>query len=124
MDLYQYRIDVKRVVDGDTVDAMVDLGFRTWTDNRLRLYGIDTPESRTRDDAERAAGKAATAALSGVLDDAKEEGRSVLMKSHGLDKYGRSLATLFVERDDGSYLNVNDWLLENGYAKPYFGGAR
>ena len=111
--LYHYNAEVTRVVDGDTVDALVDLGFNTYSKQRIRLYGINTPEIRTRDKIEKKAGLAAMARLEELLAD--NDNRCVIRTS--LDKkgkYGRWLGEVFVEDE-----NINQWLISEGYAKEY-----
>ena len=85
--MYEYKVRIVKVVDGDTVDVDIDLGFDVWLNNqRIRLYGIDTPESRTRDLEEKKYGKAATAYLIEKL----QIGTPVL-RSYGSGKFGRIL---------------------------------
>lgn len=112
--MYQYEIEVLRVLDGDTVDVMVDLGFHIWHTCRLRLYGIDAPETRTRDLTEKEAGFRAKDELIRILADAKENGNRIWINSHGLGKFGRVLATIYV--DD---LNVNDYLITENFVNEY-----
>jgi micrococcal nuclease len=115
--MYEYMAKVTRVIDGDTVDVDIDLGFRVWVHNRLRLYGIDTPETRTRDLEEKEAGLHAKEVLEELL---AQSGNWVRLVSHGLDKYGRSLATIYVQTNADSYdTNVNSYLLKEGLAEPY-----
>ncbi len=103
--MYHYRATVQRVVDGDTVDLTVDLGFRATFTDRFRLYGIDTPELRT---PTYEAGRAARLYL-----EEQVAGRELLIETHmpARDKYGRWLATLHL---DG--LNVNTALVDAGHA--------
>ena len=90
--MYEYRVKILRVVDGDTVDVDIDLGFGVWMHKeRVRLYGIDTPESRTRDLEEKKYGKAASAFLKAKL----QEGTPLLRTyKDGVGKYGRILGEL------------------------------
>ena len=116
--LYHYSAEVTRVVDGDTVDAFVDLGFDMHSKQRVRLYGINTPECRTRDKIEKVAGLAAKARLQEML---KENKNKCVIKT-SLDKkgkYGRVLGVLYVED-----VNLNETLVEEGHADEYFGGSR
>lgn len=108
---YTYKATVVKVVDGDTVDLLVDVGFNVRVQIRTRLYGIDAPE--TREDA----GKAARDALRVVL----PQHAPVIVKTFKdpNDKYGRWLAQIW-EGD----ISINQWLVESGYAKVYDGGAR
>ena len=98
---------------------MVDLGFKTWKETTIRFYGINTPESRTRDLEEKARGKAATARLCAILD--KNDGKFVL-KSHGVGKFGRCLGELFV--DSLGDVSINTQLITEGHGVEYFGGKR
>ena len=109
--MYEYNIKILRVIDGDTVDAMVDLGFAVHKKIRVRLYGINTPESRTRDLEEKERGLKAKDRLINIL---KENEDSVVLKSHGIGKYGRCLGTLFIDNID-----LNKLLLNEGLAGEY-----
>ena len=111
-----YSAKLVRVVDGDTADAMIDLGFNTWVKKRIRFYGVDTWESRTRNLEEKKKGLAAKAYVKDLLENSDDGKFSVI--SHGLGKYGRVLGELFVKGHDTS---VNDLLKENGHAYEYFG---
>jgi len=117
MEKYNYDVEIKRVVDGDTVDVMIDLGFNTHVKKRVRMYGINAPESRTRDLEEKKKGLAAKERLKEILSSDK-----IIMKSHGKGKYGRVLGELFVEKDQE--ISVNNILVREGHAKEYFGGKR
>ena len=114
-----YSCKLVRVVDGDTCDAMIDLGFDVWVKNRIRFYGVDTWESRTRNLEEKKKGLAAKAYVKDLLENS-DEGKFVL-KSYGVGKYGRVLADLFVKGNDKS---INQLLLENGHAYEYEGGKK
>ena len=116
---YGYSCKLERVVDGDTCDALIDLGFDTWVKKRIRFKGVDTWECRTRDLDEKKKGLAAKAYTKDLLENS-DEGKFVL-KSYGVGKYGRVLADLFVKGHDKS---VNDLLLENGHAYEYEGGKK
>ena len=116
--LYHYNAEVTRVVDGDTVDAFVDLGFDMHSKQRVRLYGINTPECRTRDKEEKKAGLAAKARLVEML---KENKNKCVIKTR-LDKkgkFGRVLGVLYVNDCD-----LNTQLVIEGYAEKYYGGSR
>ena len=115
IDRYQYSAKLIRVVDGDTCDALIDLGFDTWVKKRIRFYGVDTWESRTRDLEEKKKGLAAKAYTKELLE--SNDG-IFLVKSHGVGKYGRVLGELFVE---GLEKSVNDMLVEEGHAYTYHG---
>ena len=109
--MYEYNSKLDRVVDGDTVDAMIDLGFDTWVHKRIRLEGIDAPETRTRDLDEKAQGFVTKERLESLLEAA--EGVFVL-QSHGVGKYGRCLRTIFIGQE-----NINELLLSEGLAEVY-----
>ena len=116
--LYHYNAKVVRVVDGDTVDTSIDLGFDIRIGQRVRLYGINTPECRTRDKDEKKAGLAAKARLVEML---KENKNKCVIKT-SLDKkgkYGRVLGGLYVNDVD-----LNEALVNEGHAKQYYGGSR
>ena len=106
------------VVDGDTIDVMCDLGYDVRIALRLRLMGINTPESRTRNKAEKVLGLAAKDFLKKTLESADIE-----FLSCDRGKYGRVLATLFVVNGDKK-LNVNELLVSEGHARYYDGGKR
>ena len=109
--MYYYKASLIRIVDGDTVIAMVDLGFYTWKKVTIRLYGIDTPETRTKDLEEKARGFAAKTRLTELLRYADFE-----LESVGVDKYGRCLGVLRIGE-----LNINKTLLSEGHAREYYG---
>ena len=111
---YTYKAKIERVVDGDTVDALVDLGFDTWKKVRIRMAGINAPESRTRDLEEKKKGLAAKARLKELL-----KSKKIILQSHGVGKYGRCLGELFVED-----VNINQQLIKEGHAVEYDGGKR
>jgi len=116
--MYEYACKVERVVDGDTVDVVLDLGFDVSFKSRVRLYGIDTPESRTRDLDEKARGKMATAFLKEAID----SGEKVVIQTKLKDsrgKFGRVLGDVIV---DG--ININQELITNNYAVAYFGQSK
>jgi len=113
--MYEYGCKVTRVVDGDTVDVVLDLGFSILHKCRVRLYAIDTPESRTRDKDEKARGKLAGKYLKDAIDNGKKVVlRSKLKDSKG--KYGRVLGEIIV--DD---ININVAMIENHLAVAYHG---
>ena len=111
-----YSCKLVRVVDGDTADAMIDLGFDTWVKKRIRFYGVDTWESRTRNLEEKKKGLAAKAYVKDLLENSDEGKFSII--SHGKGKYGRVLGELFVK---GHEKSVNELLKENGHAYEYHG---
>ena len=125
--MYEYRCKVVKVIDGDTVDVDIDLGFGIWQmDERVRIMGIDTPESRTRDKVEKAFGLAAKEKLKVLL-----KGRPTLktqINKHGEDmkgKFGRILGdfSCYHEATD-SWRMATEILIEEGHAVPYMGGNK
>jgi len=116
---HNYSAVLMRVVDGDTCDAMIDLGFDTWIKRRIRFKGVDTWESRTRDLEEKKKGLEAKAYTKEIL--ATSDSGKFLLKSHGVGKYGRVLGELFVK---GHEKSLNDLLIENGHAYKYEGGKK
>lgn len=112
---FTYTISNIRVIDGDTIEADVDLGFRIRQRQVIRLAGIDAPELRSKDAAEREKAKAAKEALERVF--LEWEPAHVVMESTALDKYGRSLAVIYV-CDGAGWDNVNAWMIADGYATP------
>jgi micrococcal nuclease len=120
--MYEYKVKVVKVVDGDTVDVDIDLGFGVWLkDERVRIMGIDTPESRTRDKVEKKFGLASKARLKELLD--KTAVLKTQVNRNGEDmkgKFGRILGD-FVANDGRM---VTDILVEEGYAVAYFGGSK
>jgi len=124
--MYTYNAKVVKVVDGDTIDALVDLGFDTWKQVRIRMNGMNAPESRTRDLEEKARGLAAKARLKEIL---KENKNKFILVSHGVGKYGRCLGEIYVENtyNDNPNLpeiSVNKILINEGHAVEYHGGKR
>ena len=116
--MYEYSCEVKRVVDGDTVDVILNLGFDIFYKSRVRLYGIDTPESRTRNKDEKARGKMAAA----YLEDAINNGNTVVIQTKLKDsrgKYGRVLGNVVV--DD---VNINEQMVDKHLAVKYFGQSK
>ena len=115
--MYTYNVTVTRVVDGDTVDVDIDLGFgMTYKKQRVRMMGIDTPESRTRDLEEKFYGKQSKYFLEDLLKDQK-----IQLVSHDKGKFGRILGELFVE---GNELSINQQMIDNYHAVPYFGQSK
>lgn len=130
--LYNYNAKLVRIVDGDTVIADVDLGFDIWKRVNIRLYGINTPETRTRDLVEKEKGLEAKKVLTELIEANNNE---FILESKGVDKYGRSLGIIWAghmeikpwhdSRETRSVkISVNDYLLNEGYAEEYFGGKR
>lgn len=117
--MYTYNAKIERVVDGDTIDALIDLGFDTWKKVRIRFYGIDTYESRTRDLEEK---KKGLLAKQRVVDILNENNNEFNLKSHGVDKYGRCLGEIFVTSLGETSLQRT--LISEGHGVEYFGGSR
>jgi micrococcal nuclease len=119
--MYEYYVrKVENVVDGDTIDVLIDLGFDILFQSRVRLAGIDTPESRTKDLAEKALGLESKEYLKKQLKDAK----SVVIKTEKMDsseKYGRILGWLYINNDTES---INDKMINDGYAWGYMGDTK
>ena len=116
--MYEYTCKVERVVDGDTIDVILDLGFDILYKSRVRLYGIDTPESRTRNLDEKARGKMASAFLKEAIDNGtKVVIQTKLKDSRG--KFGRVLGDVVV---DG--ININQSMIDNYHAAAYFGQSK
>lgn len=109
--MYEYNAICIRVVDGDTIDARVDLGFSVWIECRVRLEGIDAPETRTKNLEEKQAGLKTKAFLQAIMD---ECGHKFVLKSHGVGKYGRCLGTIYVDGE-----SINERLLAEGLAEEY-----
>ena len=120
-DPYIYRIkSVLKVVDGDTIDASIDLGFDISLEKRIRFAGIDTPESRTTNLKEKSMGLESKEWLKKVLDGAKD----ILIKTEKPDsteKYGRIIGHLFI---NGQETSLNNQMIEEGYALAYDGGTK
>jgi micrococcal nuclease len=119
--MYQYFVkEVKGIVDGDTIDVLIDLGFDILFASRVRLAGIDTPESRTTDKAEKVLGLESKEYLKKQLKDAK----SVVIKTEKMnssEKFGRILGWLYVNGDTES---INDKMINDGYAWGYLGETK
>ena len=116
--MYTYKCKVLRVVDGDTCDAFIDLGFNTWIKKRIRFYGVDTWECRTRNLEEKKKGLEAKQYVQDLFDENNSE---FILKSHGVGKFGRVLGELFINTHDKS---INELLKENGHAYEYYGGTK
>ena len=139
LDVREYQCELIKVVDGDTIDCYIDLGFNMKTKKRVRYMGIDTWESRTRDKDEKVKGLAAKARNKELL-----EAGVFKLKSFGTGKFGRVLGEIFVDpavvgehiteciaNDDSDidlssdgWISVNDILIEEGHAYPYYGGKK
>ena len=115
--MYEYKCQVKRVVDGDTMDVILDLGFDIHHAVRVRMAGIDTPESRTRDKDEKARGKLSKAFLKESI-----KGKKIVLKTKIKDskgKFGRVIAEVWAEFEEGSLRNINELMIKECYAVKY-----
>ena len=124
LDKYIYRAKLDRVVDGDTVDAMIDLGINSRVERRIRFKGVDTWESRTRDLEEKKKGLAAKARTKELLTRVSKKPKLFRLKSYGTGKYGRVLGDLFIADTDGNQMCVNEVLIAEGHAYKYDGGKK
>jgi micrococcal nuclease len=119
--MFEYYVKkVTKIVDGDTIDVEIDLGFDISFSSRVRLAGIDTPESRTTDKMEKALGLEAKAYLKKEIESAK----TVVIKTEKMDsseKYGRILGWVFL---DGSTVSMNEKMIEDGHAWGYLGDTK
>ena len=124
MEKYIYKAKLERVVDGDTVDALIDLGFDTWVKKRIRYKGIDTWESRTKDLDEKKLGLAAKERNKELLESISSKPGYFRLRSHGVGKYGRVLGELFIKDNEGIEYNINQTLINEGHAYEYEGGKK
>ena len=124
MEKYIYRGKLERVVDGDTIDALIDVGFDIWIKKRIRYSGIDTWESRTRDLEEKKKGLAAKERNKELLESVSSKPGLFRLKSYGVGKYGRVLGEIFIEDIDGKQYNINETLINEGHAYTYEGGKK
>ena len=124
MDKYIYRGKLERVVDGDTIDALIDVGFDIWIKKRIRYSGIDTWESRTRDLEEKAKGLEAKARNKELLMEISSKPGYFRLKSFGVGKYGRVLGEIYIEDKEGKQYNINKTLISEGHAYVYEGGKK
>jgi|SRR5210317_558098 micrococcal nuclease len=121
--MYQYNVSVVKVVDGDTIDVDIDLGFgMTYKKQRVRLMGIDTPESRTRDLEEKKFGKASKRHLKKLLESAER----ISLISHDKGKFGRILGEIYIHFNEGhpvfgTEINVNQQMIDDHHAVEYSG---
>jgi micrococcal nuclease len=119
--MFEYYVKkVSKVVDGDTIDVDIDLGFNISFSSRVRLAGIDTPESRTTDKIEKVLGLESKSFLKNAIDSAK----SVVIKTEKMDsseKYGRILGWVYL---DGSEVSINEQMISEGYAWGYLGDTK
>ena len=116
--MYEYYCEVTRIVDGDTLDVDIDLGFSTkLTKQRIRMLGIDTPESRTRDLEEKVRGLLSKQ----YLLDTCPIGSTIRLRSHGKGKFGRILGEIFTPEGE---VSINKQMCDEGYAVEYYGGNK
>jgi|DEB0MinimDraft_12_1074336.scaffolds.fasta_scaffold05297_6 micrococcal nuclease len=117
--MYTYKAHVTRVVDGDTIDVDIDLGFgMVYKKQRVRMMAIDTPESRTRDLEEKFYGKESKYFLQDLIQSVEDK---VTLISHEKGKFGRILGEIFIEGEEKS---VNQLMVDNHHAVPYYGGNK
>ena len=124
MEKYIYRGKLERVVDGDTIDALIDVGFDIWIKKRIRYSGIDTWESRTRNLEEKAKGLEAKARNKELLMEVSSKPGYFRLKSFGVGKYGRVLGEIYIEDSEGKQYNINETLISEGHAYIYEGGKK
>ncbi len=120
--MYEYRCKVVKIIDGDTVDVDIDLGFGVWLKKeRIRMFGIDTPESRTRDLDEKKYGLMAKEFITKLLDD--EGGIVLKTRKDAEGKYGRILGELW-RTTDFADKSINDYMIEKHHAVAYHGQSK
>ena len=122
---YNFRVtEINRVLDGDTIDVTIDLGFDLYKKERVRIAGVDTPEKRTRNLEEKALGIDATNWLKEKLDGAIDGNDELSIRTElvgGVGKYGRLLGWLYI--GDGN-VSLNEQMIDEGYAWEYDGGTK
>ena len=122
---YNFRVvEINRVVDGDTIDVTIDLGFDLFKKERVRVAGVDTPEKRTRDLEEKELGIDATNWLKEKLEGALAGDDDLIIRTElvgGVCKYGRLLGWLYIGTDE---LSLNERMITEGFAWPYDGGTK
>jgi len=122
---YNFRIiEINRVVDGDTLDVTIDLGFDLYKKERVRVAGVDTPEKRTRDEEEKALGYDATNWLEDKLEGAISGDDDLIIRTElvgGMGKYGRLLGWLYI---GDAEVSLNEQMITEGYAWAYDGGTK
>lgn len=128
---YEFPVMVTRIVDGDTVDALIDIGFKIKYHERIRLLGLDTPESYTSNKKEKILGLASKYRIDKLIASAnvlpKRKGKKdVILKTskHGKGKFGRILGEIWINSNTGNGINVNQVLIDEGYARWYMGGSK
>ena len=122
---YNFRVtEITKVLDGDTIDVVIDLGFDLYKKERVRIAGVDTPEKRTRDKEEKALGLDATNWLKDKLEGAISGDDDLVIRTElvgGVGKYGRLLGWCYI---GDSTLSLNEQMIEEGYAHAYDGGTK
>ena len=122
---YNFRVTkIKKVLDGDTIDVIIDLGFDLAKTERVRIAGVDTPEKRTRDLEEKALGLDATAWLKGKLEETIKGDEELTVRTElkgGVGKYGRLLGWLYIGED---LISLNELMIDEGFAWEYDGGTK
>ena len=122
---YNFRVTkIKKVLDGDTIDVIIDLGFDLAKTERVRIAGVDTPEKRTRDLEEKALGLDATNWMKGKLEETIKGDEELIIRTElkgGVGKYGRLLGWLYVGDSD---ISLNEQMITEGYAWAYDGGTK
>ena len=122
---YNFRVtEIVKVLDGDTIDVIIDLGFDLYKKERVRIAGVDTPEKRTRDLEEKALGEDATNWLKEQLDGAISGEDDMVIRTEldgGVGKYGRLLGWLYIGDETES---INERMIQQGYAWEYDGGTK
>ena len=122
---YNFRVTkIKKVLDGDTIDVIIDLGFDLAKTERVRIAGVDTPEKRTRDLEEKALGLDATNWMKSKLEETIKGDEELIIRTElvgGVGKYGRLLGWLYVGDSD---LSLNEQMISEGYAWAYDGGTK
>lgn len=124
MEKYIYRGKLERVVDGDTIDALIDVGFDIWVKKRIRYQGIDAWESRTRNLEEKAKGLEAKARNKELIMEVSDKPGYFLLRSHGVGKYGRVLGEIYIRDAEGNEIMVNEKLVSEGHGYVYTGGKK
>lgn len=113
--MYTYEAEVVRIIDGDTIEVIIDLGFKVFWKTKIRLAGIDAPEKGT------AAGAVAVDALRFMIASSKVK---IVTEKDKQEKFGRYLATVYPFAGKGDGISVNELMIKGDYAKPYDGGKR
>ena len=122
---YNFRVvEITKVLDGDTIDVVIDLGFDLYKKERVRVAGVDTPEKRTKDKEEKELGYDATNWLKEKLEGAIHGDDELIVRTElvgGVGKYGRLLGWLYI---GDAEVSLNEMMIEEGYAFPYDGGTK